>query len=106
MKNIRKEIDTLKEKIEYHNRRYYVLDDPEISDAGYDKLFQRLIELEKQHPELETHDSPTRKVGGRPKGGFLPVAHRSPMLSLENCFDSQQIFDFDKRVRKFLKNDA
>ncbi len=106
MEDIRKEIDTLKEKIEYHNQRYYVLDDPEISDADYDRLFQRLLELEKQHPELETPDSPTRKVGGRPKGGFLPVAHRSPMLSLENCFDPQQIFDFDKRVRKFLKNDA
>jgi DNA ligase (NAD+) len=106
MENIRKEIDTLKEKIEYHNQRYYVLDDPEISDADYDRLFQRLLDLEKQHPELETHDSPTRKVGGRPKGGFFPVAHRSPMLSLENCFDPQQIFDFDKRVRKFLKNDA
>jgi len=106
MENIRKEIDTLKEKIEYHNQRYYVLDDPEISDADYDRLFQRLLDLEKQHPELETHDSPTRKVGGRPKGGFLPVAHRFPMLSLENCFDPQQIFDFDKRVRKFLKSDA
>jgi DNA ligase (NAD+) len=106
MENIRREIDALKEKIEYHNQRYYVLDDPEISDADYDRLFQRLLDLEKQHPELETPDSPTRKVGGRPKGGFLPVAHRSPMLSLENCFDPQQIFDFDKRVRKFLKNDA
>ena len=106
MENSRREIDALKEKIEYHNQRYYVLDDPEISDADYDRLFQRLLDLEKQHPELETSDSPTRKVGGRPKGGFLPVAHRSPMLSLENCFDPQQIFDFDKRVRKFLKNDA
>jgi len=105
MENIRKEIDALKEKIEYHNQRYYVLDDPEISDADYDRLFQRLLDLEKQHPELETHDSPTRKVGGKPKGGFLPVAHRSPMLSLENCFDPRQIFDFDKRVKKFLGND-
>ena len=106
MENTRREIDTLKEKIEYHNHRYYVLDDPEISDAGYDRLFRRLLELENQHPELESPDSPTRKVGGRPRGGFLPVAHRSPMLSLENCFDPQQIFDFDKRVKKFLGHDA
>ena len=106
MENIRKEINALKEKIEYHNQRYYVLDDPEISDGDYDKLFQRLLELEKQHPELDFPDSPTRKVGGGPKGGFLPVAHRSPMLSLENCFDDQQILDFDKRVKKFLGDDA
>ncbi|MBT3260385.1 MAG: hypothetical protein HN366_28665, partial [Deltaproteobacteria bacterium] len=58
MENIRREIDALKEKIEYHNQRYYVLDDPEISDADYDRLFQRLLDLEKQHPELETPDSP------------------------------------------------
>jgi DNA ligase (NAD+) len=106
MENIRKEIDALKERIEYHNHRYYVLDDPEISDADYDKLFQRLLHLEKQHPELDFPDSPTRKVGAGPKGGFLQVTHRSPMLSLENCFDDQQILDFDKRVRKFLGDDA
>jgi DNA ligase (NAD+) len=106
MENIRKEIDALKEKIKYHNHRYYVLDDPEISDADYDKLFQGLLQLEKQHPELDFPDSPTRKVGAGPKGGFLPVTHHSPMLSLENCFDDQQILDFDKRVRKFLGDDA
>ncbi len=102
MENIRKEIDALKKRIEYHNQRYYTLDDPEISDANYDKLFQRLLKLEKQHPELESTGSPTRKVGAGPKGGFLPVEHGSPMLSLENCFDHQQVLDFDKRVRKFL----
>lgn len=106
MENIKKEINALKEKIEYHNQRYYVLDDPEISDAVYDKLFQRLLHLEKQHPELDFPDSPTRKVGAGPKGGFLQVTHGSPMLSLENCFDDQQILDFDKRVRKFLSDDA
>jgi DNA ligase (NAD+) len=106
MENIRKEIDALKEKIEYHNRQYHVLDDPEISDADFDKLFQRLIRLENEHPELESPDSPTRKVGAGPKSGFLPVTHASPMLSLENCFDDRQILDFDKRVRKFLGDDA
>ena len=73
MENIQKEMGALKEKIEYHNQRYYVLDDPEISDAEYDKLFQRLRHLEKQHPELTFPDSPTRKVGAGPKGGFPTV---------------------------------
>lgn len=102
MEKLRKEIENLKQKIEYHNHRYYVLDDPEISDADYDRLFRRLVELERQHPELASPDSPTRKVGGKSKSGFSEVAHRSPMLSLENCFDPQQILDFDKRVRRLL----
>jgi len=106
MENIREEIDALKKKVEYHNHRYYGLDDPEISDADYDRLFKRLLELEKRHPELESLDSPTRKVGAGLKGGFSQVTHHSPMLSLENCFDPQQIFDFDKRVRKFLASDT
>ncbi len=106
MENFRKEIDELRKRIEYHNQRYYVMDDPEISDAEYDRLFQRLVTLEKQHPEWVTPDSPTLKVGGGPKGGFPQVTHLSPMLSLENCFDPQQIFDFDKRVRKFLHDDT
>jgi len=106
MENVRKEIDELRKKIEYHNHRYYVMDDPEISDADYDKLFGQLLNLEKQHPELASPDSPTLTVGGSPKTGFSQVTHRSPMLSLENCFDPQQIFDFDKRVRKFLKDDT
>ncbi len=106
MENIREEIDELRKKIEYHNQRYYVMDDPEISDADYDKLFRQLLNLEKQHPELVSPDSPTLKVGGSPKTGFSQVTHRSPMLSLENCFDPQQIFDFDKRIRKSLKDDT
>ena len=106
MEKIKKEINALREEIRYHNQRYYALDDPEISDANYDKLFQRLLDLEKQHPELISPDSPSRKVGAKPKGGFLPVEHRSPMLSLENCFDDQHILDFDARVRKFLGDDA
>ncbi|EFK06689.1 DNA ligase (NAD(+)) [delta proteobacterium NaphS2] len=106
MEKSRQEIDELKQKIEYHNHRYYVLDDPEIPDADYDRLFQRLLELETKHPELRSPDSPTRKVGGETKSGFSRVIHRSPMLSLENCFDPQQILDFDKRVRKFLGDDA
>ena len=106
MEKSRQEIDELKQKIEYHNHRYYVLDDPEIPDADYDRLFQRLLELETRHPELRTPDSPTGKVGGETKSGFSQVIHRSSMLSLENCFDPQQILDFDKRVRKFLGDDA
>ncbi len=106
MENIQKEMGALKEKIEYHNQRYYILDDPEISDAEYDKLFQQLLHLEKQHPELILPDSPTRKVGAGPKGGFPTVEHRFPMLSLENCFNEQQILDFDARVRKFLGDEV
>ncbi|MCF8129668.1 MAG: NAD-dependent DNA ligase LigA, partial [Deltaproteobacteria bacterium] len=80
MENIREKIDELRKKIEYHNHRYYVMDDPEISDADYDKLFGQLLNLEKQHPELVSLDSPTLKVGGSPKTGFSRVTHRTPML--------------------------
>ncbi len=106
MEHIRQEIDALRRKIEYHNHRYYDLDDPEIPDADYDRLFQRLLHLERQHPELVTPDSPTQKVGGKTKTGFGAVTHRSPMLSLENCFQPEQIFDFDKRLKRFLKDDT
>ncbi len=105
MEKFKREIEELKQSIEYHNHRYYVQDDPEISDAEYDRLFQRLVDLENKHPELAAPDSPTQKVGGRSKSGFAQVTHRSPMLSLENCFDPQQIIDFDKRVRRFLGKD-
>jgi len=99
---IQHEIEELRELIRYHNRRYYVLDDPEISDAEYDRLFQRLVALEKEYPELVTPDSPTQRVGGEPQTAFRQVKHRFPMLSLENAFNDEDIKDFDSRVRKFL----
>ncbi|MBW2093689.1 MAG: NAD-dependent DNA ligase LigA [Deltaproteobacteria bacterium] len=102
MAKIQHEIEELRELIRYHNRRYYVLDDPEISDAEYDRLFQRLVALEKEYPELVTPDSPTQRVGGEPQTAFRQVKHRLPMLSLENAFNDEDIKDFDSRVRRFL----
>ncbi len=102
MDDITREIDELREKIKYHNYRYYVLNDPEISDAEYDKLFRRLVELENAHPELITPDSPTQRVGAEPKEVFTQVAHSIPMLSLENAFGDEEITDFDARIRKLL----
>jgi DNA ligase (NAD+) len=100
-----KEIKALRETIRYHNHRYYVLDDPEISDAEYDRLFQRLLELETRHPELITPDSPTQRVGAPPQETFSEVKHRLPMLSLENGFRDQDIVDFELRVKRFLGDD-
>ena len=102
MDDIIKELDELREKIRYHNRRYYALDDPEISDAAYDRLFQRLLKLEKEHPDLITPDSPSQRVGAEPRAAFTQVRHRQPMLSLENALDESGIRDFDARLNRFL----
>jgi DNA ligase (NAD+) len=104
--NDEKEINELREKIRYHNHRYYILDDPEVSDAAYDRLFQRLLELERQHPEWVTSDSPTQRVGETPQKAFTQVRHRQPMLSLENCFNEKDIRDFDARTKRFLGKDC
>lgn len=101
-KDVRTEIETLRAQIRYHNHRYYVLDDPEISDAAYDRLFQRLVELEGRYPELITPDSPTQRVGAVPLDTFAEVRHRTAMLSLENAFQEQDVHDFDARVKRFL----
>ena len=97
-----KRIQALREQIAHHDYRYYVLDDPEVSDAGYDRLMQELRELEAAHPELVTPDSPTQRVGGAASREFPPVIHAVPMLSLENAFDDSDIADFDRRVRTRL----
>ena len=106
MESIIKEIQELREKIEYHNERYYSLDDPEISDFEYDNMFIRLRALENQHPELISQDSPTQKVGSKPLKTFDEVRHRQTMLSLENAFDDKEIKDFDSRIKKYLKAGA
>lgn len=106
MEDIIKEIETLKESIRYHNHRYHVMDAPEISDAEYDRLFKRLADLEKEHPELVTPDSPTQKVGASPRETFSPVRHRMPMLSLENCFGDQDLMEFDRRIKRLLKDET
>jgi DNA ligase (NAD+) len=103
MDHIKNELDALREKIRHHNQRYYDLDDPEISDAEYDRLFQTLLDIEKKYPDLITPDSPSQRVGTRPQESFSQVAHRRPMLSLENGFDEKDIKDFDARVQKLLR---
>jgi DNA ligase (NAD+) len=99
---IRRKAEKLREEIEYHNHRYYVLDQPEIPDAEYDRLMQELERIEHQSPELRTSDSPTQRVGAPPLETFEIVRHTLPMLSLANGFDESEARDFDKRVKKFL----
>jgi len=99
---VRKKAEKLREEIEYHNTRYYVLDQPEISDAQYDRLMRELEKLEEQYPELRTPNSPTQRVGAPPLEDFEIVTHTLPMLSLANAFDESETKEFDKRVKKFL----
>ncbi|HWR53657.1 MAG TPA: NAD-dependent DNA ligase LigA [Bryobacteraceae bacterium] len=96
------EAERLRREIERHEHLYYVLDQPEVSDAEYDALLQRLREIEAAHPELGTPDSPTQRVGGRPREGFVKVRHSSPMLSLDNALNEGELRDFDRRVRQGL----
>lgn len=98
----RQQAQRLREQIEQHNHRYYVLDDPLITDAEYDRLFRELQQLEADHPELVTVDSPTRRVGAAPAETFMPVPHRQPMLSLNNAFDDVEVEAFDRRIGEAL----
>jgi DNA ligase (NAD+) len=95
----------LRAEIEQHNHRYYVLDDPNILDAEYDQLFRELQHLEMQHPELQTSDSPTLRVGGAPLKSFREVQHHTPMLSLNNAFSEEEVRAFDARIRETLGMD-
>ncbi|HWZ29837.1 MAG TPA: NAD-dependent DNA ligase LigA [Bryobacteraceae bacterium] len=95
-------IENLREKLRRHEHLYYVLDAPEISDAEYDSLMRELKALEDTHPELITPDSPTQRVGGKPREGFVKVAHSSPMLSLDNALGEEELRDFDRRVKAGL----
>ena len=95
-----KEIARLREKIRHHEYLYHVADDPEISDAEFDKLMNRLKKVEAEHPELVTPDSPTQRVGGAPREGFQAVRHRTPMISLDNAFSFEELANFDRRVRE------
>lgn len=92
----------LREALHYHNYRYFVLDDPEISDAEYDRMMRELIELEEAYPELVVPDSPTQRVGAAPLPAFETVRHRTPMLSLSNAFDREELEAFDARIRRLL----
>jgi DNA ligase (NAD+) len=100
---VKKEIEHLRREIEKHNRRYYVLDDPLVSDAEYDEMFRKLVALEKAHPELASPDSPTQRVGAPPLEKFATVRHVLPMLSLGNANDREEMTEFDERIKRFLK---
>ena len=97
-KSARARIQELREQINYHNHLYYVLDNPEVSDAQYDRLFDELSELEKKHPELITPDSPTQRVGATPLEKFNTVRHSLPMLSLNKASSESEFMDFHRRV--------
>jgi DNA ligase (NAD+) len=101
----RERIEALREEIRYHNYRYYVLDDPEVSDPEYDRLMVELRRLEEAHPDLVTDDSPTRRVGAAPASGFREVRHEIPMLSLENAFEEADVRAFDRRIRERLEHE-
>ncbi|HYK92228.1 MAG TPA: NAD-dependent DNA ligase LigA [Acidobacteriota bacterium] len=98
-------IAELRREIEEHNYRYYVANEPVISDAEYDRLFRELVELEKEYPELASADSPTQRVGAEPQERFKKVQHRRPMLSLANAFDEDELRAFDKRIHNLLETD-
>src|SRR5580692_10055268 len=93
-------VEALREKIRHHEYLYYVLDQPEISDADFDKLMRELKDLEAEHPELLTADSPTQRVGGKPREGFVKVRHSSPMLSLDNTYSEEELRDWERRVHE------
>jgi DNA ligase (NAD+) len=102
MKDPRAEVDRLRGELRRHEHLYYVLDQPEVSDAEYDAQMRQLRELEEQHPELATPESPTQRVGGKPREGFVKVPHSSAMLSLDNALNEEELRAFDTRVRELL----
>ncbi len=104
-KKIAEEIEELRDALRRHEHLYYVLDKPAISDAEYDGMMRRLQHLETQHPELIVPDSPTQRVGGKPREGFVKVAHSSPMLSLDNALNETEMREFDRRVRDLLRGE-
>src|SRR3977135_4259223 len=99
-KDVEKTIEALREKIRYHEHLYYVLDHPQVSDAEFDKLMQELQQLEAEHPTLITPDSPTQRVGGKPREGFVKVRHSSPMLSLDNTYNEEELRAWERRVHE------
>ncbi len=99
-KGVAREIAELREQIRRYEHLYYVLDQPEISDAEFDALLNRLKRLEAEHPELLTPDSPTQRVGGQPREGFVKVQHSRVMLSLDNAYSPEELLEFDRRVRQ------
>ena len=105
-KTAKKKIDGLTKVLEGHNYKYYVLDDPEMSDADYDALFRRLEKIEEEFPELVTPESPTQRVGSEPVKNLKSVTHTIPLLSLDNAMNAEELQDFDVRVKKLLEIDG
>jgi DNA ligase (NAD+) len=104
-KSVESKIEKLREEIRRNEHLYYVLDAPELPDAEFDQLMQELKRLEAAHPELVTPDSPTQRVGGKPREGFVKVVHSRPMLSLDNAYNEQELRDWDRRVRELAGSD-
>ncbi|HLO06503.1 MAG TPA: NAD-dependent DNA ligase LigA, partial [Terriglobales bacterium] len=104
-KGSEKRIEALRDKIRHHEYRYYVLDDPEISDAEFDQFMIELKKLEEEHPELVTPDSPTQRVGGKPREGFVKAPHSSPMLSLDNTYSEDELHNWERRVHELSGRD-
>jgi len=104
-KEVEKEIESLRQQLRYHAYRYYVLDDPDIPDAEYDRMHNRLVALEAEYPELITHDSPTQRVGSTPLSAFEQIKHQIPMLSLDNVFSEEALLAFNQRIQDRLKTD-
>src|SRR5713226_7509161 len=99
-KGVEAKIEALREEIRHHEYRYYVLDDPEIADTEFDRLMNELKKLEAAHPDLVTPDSPTQRVGGKPREGFVKVAHSSLMLSLDNTYNEEELRAWERRVHE------
>jgi DNA ligase (NAD+) len=104
--DLQQRLDELRKQLTEHCHHYHVLDNPIISDDEYDRLFEELLEIEKHHPEWVTADSPSQRVGAEPTEKFEHVEHRIPMLSLENAFNDQDLFDFEERLLRFLREDS
>src|SRR5271165_7036267 len=98
-------LEQLREQLHRHEHLYYVLDRPEITDAEYDALMRQLQAIEAEHPELITADSPSQRVGGKAREGFVKVRHSSPLLSLDNALNEDEMRAFDQRVRELLKGE-
>src|SRR5690348_16795627 len=100
VKDASAKVEALRDSIRHHEHLYYVLDNPEISDLDFDRLMQQLKDLETEHPSLITADSPTQRVGGKPREGFVKVRHSSPMLSLDNTYSEEELRGWERRVHE------
>ncbi|MCK4834024.1 MAG: NAD-dependent DNA ligase LigA, partial [Gammaproteobacteria bacterium] len=101
--SVKVQVEKLREQLRYHSYQYYVLDDPDIPDAEYDRLYNQLLALEDKHPDLVTTDSPTQRVGSSPLTAFDQIQHQMPMLSLDNVFNEEDLQAFSQRIQDRLK---